>query len=124
MPFLGAFYRDLLSRALCSPMQPYAGWRSACGPYAAVLWPNVRALDLPHRAALVQPYAAALINRESRHDTAISAEMTTGEVERQAGDAFGGAGMGSGGGPAEAEEDWRPTRGRDSPNILLRSGSP
>jgi hypothetical protein len=106
-------------------MQPYAGSRSTCGPYAAVLWPNVRALDLPHRAALVQPYAAALINRESRHDTAISisAEMTTGEVERQAGDAVGGAGMGSGGGPAEAEEDWRPTRGRDSPNIL-RSGSP
>jgi hypothetical protein len=55
----------------------------------------------------VQPYAPALINRESRHDAAISisAEMTTGEVERQAGDAVGGASMGSGGGPVEAEKD-------------------
>jgi hypothetical protein len=64
-------------------MQPYAGWRGACGPYAAVLWPIVRALDLPHRAALVQPYAPALINSPSRHVTAISIspEMTTGEAE-------------------------------------------
>ena len=64
---------------------------------------------LPHGAVLVQPYAPALINRESRHDAAISisisAEMTTGEVERQAGDAVDGASMGSGGGPVEAEKD-------------------
>jgi hypothetical protein len=73
MGFVGTFSRDLLTAA---PSRRSPRTR----PVRCAVATEYAGLELLHRAARVQPYAPALIDREADHHTAISisAEMTTG----------------------------------------------
>jgi hypothetical protein len=58
LPFIGAFYRDLLSPCVCS----YAGWCKRERPARCIFATEDRAGVALHGDALCMPYAVALLN--------------------------------------------------------------
>ena len=75
-------------------MQPYAGWRSACGPYAAPFAVESSVELAVHRAAQGMPYAVALINRARPERCDLDfGRSDRRQVGRQGGDLYGFTGL-------------------------------
>ncbi len=67
MGFMGAFSWDLLTGALSSAVHGSPRTRPVSCGFATAR----KDVGQVHRAASVQPYAAALMNRETRHDARV-----------------------------------------------------